>query len=209
MTNREEFLSDKDKDREYKCIFCDRPFGDEESLREHQKIHEEEQQERGAGYRVPGPNPEDQNIWREAEQERRRAVDEQARQQNENAGNGNNTGATVASPTFGSEIAQGMRASEGGPSAGPFRCPVCGRIFDNERDLLNHEKTHMGEEVGRTTASDSAPATTKGQLSDRGNQTVPWGEEHRGWTTGVGDREEGEPTGLETPGGRTQDLDEG
>ncbi len=83
-----------------------------------------------------------------------------------------------------------------------FRGPVCGRAFDNRQELLDHERTHMGEEVGKTETSDAAAAKNAGNLSDRGNQTVPWGEERAGWTTGTGDREEGEMTGRETPGGR-------
>ncbi len=85
---------------------------------------------------------------------------------------------------------------------GVYRCPVCGRAFATRDELLNHEKTHLGEEVGKTGTSDSGPEETAGSISDRGGETVPWGEEHRGWTTGTGDREGGEAIGRDTPGGR-------
>ncbi len=84
----------------------------------------------------------------------------------------------------------------------PYQCSICGMTFDTEDELLAHERTHMGERVGKTETSDQATEETSGMLSDRGNQTLPWGEERRGWTTGTGDREEGEITGRETPGGR-------
>ncbi len=84
----------------------------------------------------------------------------------------------------------------------PFQCPVCGMTFDTQAELLDHEKTHMGERIGKTGTSDQAVEETRGKLSDRGNETLPWGEENAGWTTGTGDREEGEITGRETPGGR-------
>ncbi len=83
-----------------------------------------------------------------------------------------------------------------------YQCPVCRETFDTQDELLAHEKTHMGEQVGKTGTSDRAVEKTKGQLSDRGDETLPWGEEQRGWTTGTGDREEGEITGRQTPGGR-------
>ncbi len=85
---------------------------------------------------------------------------------------------------------------------GPFQCQYCGRTFDTREELLLHERTHRGEEVGAPGSSAAAAGENAGNLSDRGNQTVPWGEERRRWTTGSGDREEGEMTGRETPGGR-------
>ncbi len=88
----------------------------------------------------------------------------------------------------------------------PFQCSICGMTFDTEDELLAHERTHMGERVGKTETSDEAVDETSGNLSDRGNQTLPWGEEHTGWTTGTGDREEGEITGRQTPGGRNEGM---
>ena len=94
------------------------------------------------------------------------------------------------------------RPTDGEMVPGVYRCPVCGRAFATHDELLNHEKTHLGEQVGKTGTDDSAAAKNAGMLSDRGNETVPWGEERRGWTTGTGDREGGEGVGRDTPGGR-------
>lgn len=84
----------------------------------------------------------------------------------------------------------------------PYQCSICGMTLDTRSELLAHERTHIGERIGKTETSDRAAEETSGMLSDRGNQTLPWGEEHSGWTTGTGDREEGEVTGRQTPGGR-------
>ena len=84
----------------------------------------------------------------------------------------------------------------------PFQCSICGRTFDTRDELLRHEKTHMGEQVGATGTSDAAAAEDAGMPTEGGEKPLPFAGERGGWTTGTGDREEGEITGRQTPGGR-------
>ncbi len=115
-------------------------------------------------------------------------------------GKNNKTGGTKAKPEGPAKEKEHQARTDTETSS--FQCPICGMTFDTQDELLDHERTHMGERIGKTATSDRAPEETKGNLSDRGNETLPWGEERRGWTTGTGDREEGEITGRQTPGGR-------
>ncbi len=94
------------------------------------------------------------------------------------------------------------KTDPGQPTSSPFQCSICGQTFDPEDELLAHERTHMGEQVGATGTSDEASAENAGMLTGAGNEPLPFARERRRWTTGSGDREEGEMTGRETPGGR-------
>ncbi len=93
-------------------------------------------------------------------------------------------------------------AREKKPSASSFQCPVCGETFDTRQELYNHERTHRGEQIGGPGTSDRASQEDAGNLTEGGEKELPFAGERGGWTTGTGDREEGELTGRETPGGR-------
>ncbi len=87
-------------------------------------------------------------------------------------------------------------------STAPYRCPVCGEMFDTEEERDRHERTHRGEQIGAPGTSDRAADEDAGMPSEGGEKPLPFAGERGGWTTGTGDREEGEITGRQTPGGR-------
>ncbi len=102
---------------------------------------------------------------------------------------------------MGKKAREDRQAGSGQTSTSPYRCPVCGETFDTRQELLNHEQTHCGEQVGATGTSDEAVEEDAGMPTE-GEKPLPFAGPRRKWTTGEGDREEGEITGRQTPGGR-------
>ncbi len=88
------------------------------------------------------------------------------------------------------------------PLTSEFRCPICGETFDTREELTTHERTHRGEQVGAPGTSDREAEENAGMLTGDGSKPLPFAGPSRKWTTGTGDREEGEITGRQTPGGR-------
>ncbi len=88
------------------------------------------------------------------------------------------------------------------PLTAEFQCPICGETFDTKEELTFHERTHRGEQVGAPGTSDRAPEENAGMMAGEDDKSLPFAGPNRKWTTGTGDREEGEITGRQTPGGR-------
>ncbi len=98
------------------------------------------------------------------------------------------------------EAKQGSKPNT--PLTAEFQCPICGETFDNQEDLTTHERTHRGEQVGAPGTSDRAPEEHAGMLTGDGSKPLPFAGPRRGWTVGDGDRQEGEITARQPPGGR-------